>query len=353
MAEKLTVKQGRILTGPGGLTKHKPKFNIINGRLYNGLVVNSPNELAPEGWHIPTHLEFETLIQTLNIPILNTYPDYNEYDLNTLMKEGYDFWNPTNIYSIIKNSAKFNLKGSGRFLINNPNYVFEGIKNTAILGCIDNADGYLNYNYGLLCDNYGIGLIEKTVFNKLSGVSIRCVKNDSINTGSMQDIDGNIYPTIKIGNQVWMTENLATTKYRNGLSIPVNRLTNGEYEIHLPYGENELNVKSNNNIIENVENVILTSTPLTLSNGQIILSLDKSIVNLTKDDIFIFSENTLLTYSTHYTVNNDITENQAKIDFKFSSYVQANKNIKVIITKSGYKINNYLPLTIVNNIIAD
>lgn len=39
--------------------------------------------------------------------------------------------------------------------------------------------------------------------------------------GILKDTRDNIiYKTIKIGNQVWMAENLRTTKYRNGDSIP-------------------------------------------------------------------------------------------------------------------------------------
>lgn len=40
------------------------------------------------------------------------------------------------------------------------------------------------------------------------------------NNNTVRDIDGHEYPTLTIGKQIWMAENLRVTRYRNGDAIP-------------------------------------------------------------------------------------------------------------------------------------
>lgn len=87
------------------------------------------------------------------------------------------------------------------------------------------------------------GLIEGTIYH----FRVKAVNSLGTSDGSdvtftttplttVTDIDGNSYNTIKIGTQVWMKENLKTTKYNDGTAIPTisdntawDALTTGAY----------------------------------------------------------------------------------------------------------------------------
>jgi len=56
-------------------------------------------------------------------------------------------------------------------------------------------------------------------------------KEDSI---TVTDIDGNIYKTVTIGSQIWLKENLKTTRYSSGDPIP--EITSGTQWLNLPSG---------------------------------------------------------------------------------------------------------------------
>jgi uncharacterized protein (TIGR02145 family) len=57
----------------------------------------------------------------------------------------------------------------------------------------------------------------------LALMAFSCAKTNPLGAiayGTMKDIEGNEYKTVAIGNQVWMAENLRTTKFNDGTAIP-------------------------------------------------------------------------------------------------------------------------------------
>jgi len=106
-----------------------------------------------------------------------------------------------------------------------PTLVASGLTSPSYKAAILNEN--LIFNWKVVAkDNYG-GVKEGPIWS---------FQTESVNNDTVTDIDGNVYHTIRIGTQVWMVENLRTTRYRNGDAIPNvtentkwRLLTNGAY----------------------------------------------------------------------------------------------------------------------------
>jgi uncharacterized protein (TIGR02145 family) len=77
-----------------------------------------------------------------------------------------------------------------------------------------NATYYVRaYATNITGTGYGNLIIFKTIIGSI-------IFNPAYTYGSVVDIDENIYKTIQIGSQVWMAENLRTTRYNDASNIP-------------------------------------------------------------------------------------------------------------------------------------
>ncbi len=73
------------------------------------------------------------------------------------------------------------------------------------------AEENTTYSYRIFAFNAALDVSEYS--NEVSSTTFEAL--------TVTDFDGNVYPTVSIGTQVWMAENLKTTKLNNGTVIPV------------------------------------------------------------------------------------------------------------------------------------
>lgn len=116
----------------------------------------------------------------------------------------------------------------------NPNPTVNSTKIEKLL--LENKNGFSIQLKHLIPDrtyyarSYASGNNETVYGNEISFTTLQGT------IGQITDIDGNVYNTVIIGEQVWMVENLKTTRFRNGDPIPYvsdisqwDTLTSGAY----------------------------------------------------------------------------------------------------------------------------
>ncbi len=145
------------------------------GSLYNWFVVET-EKLAPEGWHVPTDAEWDTLVNYL---ITNGY-NYdgtttgNKVGKSLAAKEAWAV--STNVGAIGNNLSKNNISGfsayPGGFRTADGN--FDGIGGRgSFWSAIESSDIHALYRYL----NYSNGYLFGSNFLKSCGFSVRCVKD--------------------------------------------------------------------------------------------------------------------------------------------------------------------------------
>lgn len=281
----------KILRTSGGKILRTQRFDVKMGFLYNFPAVaysTGGASIAPAGWHVPTNAE----CATLDAEIANV--------ADKLKETGTLNWNSPNTGT---NETGFSARGSGE---SGPT---GGFLDLGIGFVIWTSTSHSNPAYAYYAAiTYGVSdFITGNVSDKRKGQSVRLIKDDSVNAGTMQDIDGNVYPTVKIGNQVWMAANLAVKRFNDGTPIP--EITDGtEWSLNTTgarcsYNNDEANSGAWTGIKSILRRVVADSSELGLLYNK--YAIDDSRKITSSDDWSVFTNtqyNSLCTYLGGYSV---------------------------------------------------
>jgi uncharacterized protein (TIGR02145 family) len=166
------------------------------GALYNWYAVNT-GKLCSTGWHVPTDAEWA---------ILTDYLGGERVAGDKLKETGTTHWESPN-FGATNETGFTALPGGSRD--------YNGSFGIGIDGSWWSSTE--EYSFALFRSmNYSNSGVNRAHEKRDGFSSVRCVKNLTIDSSNYH-----IYKTVRIGNQVWMAENLKTTRYNDGTPIPL------------------------------------------------------------------------------------------------------------------------------------
>jgi uncharacterized protein (TIGR02145 family) len=162
----------------------------IYGKLYNWYAVNDPRGLAPRGWHVPGDAEWSELTNYLG----------GDTIAGGKMKST-NGWRAPNEGAT--DSSGFSGLPGGDRLSYGPLY------NISYLGFWwSSTESNTDSSAWVRILNYNDDWVYRDFCSKGRGLSVRCVKGDSVYSTFTDPRDNQTYKIVKIGNQWWFAQNL-------------------------------------------------------------------------------------------------------------------------------------------------
>lgn len=181
-----------------------PPVLTVNGRLYNWYAVNT-GKLAPKGWHVPTHAEFQTLIAFLGgVSVAG----------GVAKEVGTTSWVAPNVGAT--NSSGFTGTPEG----SRPDSGIFSISSNTTAEYWTSTDANGTSAYVHILETLDSSFSQSNHFY-VYGHCVRCIRDSDNTATEVVDEDGNYYTSVTIGTQTWLVQNLATTRYNDGTIIPL------------------------------------------------------------------------------------------------------------------------------------
>ena len=169
------------------------------GYIYNFYAASSTN-FAPTGYHLPTDAEWTTL--TNNVPSYNTGGAFKQV--------GTQWWTAPNSGAV--DTYGFTALPTGTRAASWSSTYRQVDYWTSTIAVAGQA-----WQRRFLYDSSTFFRQAPTFY---WGAAIRFVKDNAVDNGSVLDYEGNSYPTITIGTQVWTAKDWKSKYYFNGNLIP-------------------------------------------------------------------------------------------------------------------------------------